>query len=138
MTASAGTGKTRENGSTAVVLIEVRMTNSPMEMNAQQPPGVVVRKRKMTTPVGIPEIQRFVNYFPPSKYLGSSPLLTYMYRDSEEIVHVSAPPLVMDVTATGPQNQSQPRMFEAAAKKARLKSNRAGHYFLQRISSSPS
>jgi hypothetical protein len=52
-----------------------------------------------------------------------------LYRDSEEIVHVSAPPLVMDVTATGPQNQSQPRMFEAAAKKARLKSNRAGHYF---------
>jgi hypothetical protein len=65
MTASAETGKTRENGSTAVVLIEVRMTNSPMEMNAQQPPGVVARKRKTTTPVGIPEIQRFVNSLTP-------------------------------------------------------------------------
>ncbi|GFP52490.1 pre-mRNA-processing protein prp40 [Trichoderma asperellum] len=108
MIASAETGKTRENDSIAVVLIEVRMTNSLMEMNAQQPLGVVVRKRKTTTLVGIPGIQ----------------------RDSEEIVHVSAPPLVMDVTATGPQNQSQPRTFEAAAKKARLKSNRVGHYFI--------
>lgn len=64
MTASAETGKTRENGSIAVVLIEVRMTNSPMEMNAQQPLGVVVKKKKTTTPVGIPEIQRYANYYP--------------------------------------------------------------------------
>lgn len=65
MTVSAETGKTRENGAIAVLLIEVRMTNSPMEMNAQQPLDAVVKKKKTTTPVGIPEIQRYVKLFTP-------------------------------------------------------------------------
>jgi hypothetical protein len=125
MIVSAEIGMTRESGSTAAVLIEVRMTNSPMEMNVQQLLGVVDKKKKTTTPVEILGIQRYVKSPPLTLKL---PTLSHtLYRDSGEIVHVSAPPLVMDVTATGPQNQNQnqPKTFEVAAKKARLKNNRS-------------
>lgn len=126
MIVSAETGKTRESGSIAAALIEVRMTSSPTEMNVQQLLAVVDRKRKMTTPAGIPEIQRYVKTPTLSSTCKSLPFFFEMpkssntcHRDSGEIVHVSAPPLVMDVTATGPPNQ--PRMSEVAAKRVRLK-----------------